>query len=302
MILVVERAEQLVFAGASDDYLRSVKAGVVEGVHRLTVFEHYIVCDVDDVIYRSDSLCAEPHTQPERRGCDLYVLYDSCCIAEAEVGRLVRYRKVIFHAVARALHDGCVELKRKVKRDRGFAGKTYDREAVGAVRGYLEFHDGISEHKGVFDITADLISKFFAEDKDALVVRTRHIVFGESELVYRAEHTVRFDAAELACLDRDSAGELCRGDAGGDYRTLKDVLRTRDDLDGPVSYIALTYPEVVGILVAGHGGHAGDLYIFNVVCKNVIALDLGTRVGHSVAVAFCVYFFGSRNEFGKPVE
>ena len=45
----------------------------------------------------------------------------------------------------------------------------------------------------------------------------------------------------------------------------------------------------------------GETYHFDIVANDLVSLDLGARVGHSVAISLCVYIFDSRNEIGKPI-
>ena len=60
----VERGERLVLARAADDDLAALDIAIIEGVHRLAVFDHDIVRDVDDVVDRSDAGGAQPLPHP----------------------------------------------------------------------------------------------------------------------------------------------------------------------------------------------------------------------------------------------
>ena len=73
---------------------------VVERVHGLTVLEHNIVCDINDVVYRTNAFGAELHSHPQRRRSNLDVLYHPCAVAVTFFGVLYVYREIILYVVA----------------------------------------------------------------------------------------------------------------------------------------------------------------------------------------------------------
>ena len=87
MVAVVEGSKGFTLLCAADVDLCAVEAGVVKGVHRLTVFEHDVVGDVHDVVDRADTRGAQAHSHPERRGRDFHVLDHARGVAVAEVWR-----------------------------------------------------------------------------------------------------------------------------------------------------------------------------------------------------------------------
>ena len=192
VILIVERTEFLALCGAAHGDSRAVKALVVKCVHRLTVLKHDIVGDIDDIVDRTHAGRAESCSHPEGRGCDLNVFDDARGVARAEICRVDLYRKIIVYriAVARTAHLGGVQLKFAVKGDRRLARKTDHREAVGAVGCNLEFDGGIRKAERLADIFAYHRREFLAEDEYAVADGTRHIMLGDVELAYGAEHTV----------------------------------------------------------------------------------------------------------------
>ena len=289
VILVVERLEKLTVGSAAHVDSRAREHSVVKRVHRLTVLEHYVVGYVDDVIDRTNTCRAESHPEPKRRGLDLYVLYDLCGIAVAEVGVAYLDRKIIFDliSVAKLLDGGGGDIQGLIEADRGLASKTDDRKTVGAVGGYLELNDGIVKQERFLDVHADLVLKVLSENEDAVLDRLGHIVECEIQFCDRAEHSVRLNAAELACLDGNVTRKMRNGDSRGDDVALVDVLRARDDLSHRLSDVDLTDPEVVGVGVALHFENLCNDHVADILAENLVALYLRARVGHSVAVFLC---------------
>ena len=66
VLCIIQRNKFLFIACRADIYLLAREAGIIEGVHRLAVFEHDIVCDIDDIIDRANTACAQTHSQPQR--------------------------------------------------------------------------------------------------------------------------------------------------------------------------------------------------------------------------------------------
>ena len=302
MILIVKRLEALAVKGASDHDLRAVQLLVVEGVHGLTVFEHNVVGNVYDVVDGTNARRAKSHAKPKGRGSDLDVLDHSCRIAVAEVGGIDADGEMIFDlvAVACTLNGGGRKLPLAVEGNGGLAGKTNNRETVGAVGGDLKLNHLIVKEKCLLDVHAHLVCKLVTENEDAVLDGIGHIVKSKIQLGDGAEHTVRLHATELAVLDGDVAGELCHGDGGGYDSTLKYVLCARNNLGGlAATDVHLADPQVVGVGVAFHGNDPGDHHVLNVRAEDLIALDLGARVGHAVAIILDIDI-ADVNEVSKP--
>ena len=85
MIGIVERFEAFAILGGADDDLLAVEAGIIKGVHGLTIFQHDIVGDVNDVVDRSDSGGAQTHSQPQGRGSDSDIFNYAGGVARAKL-------------------------------------------------------------------------------------------------------------------------------------------------------------------------------------------------------------------------
>ena len=57
-------------------------------MHRLTVFFHHIVSDINDIVYGTDAACCQSPLHPFGTFSNLYILYHSCAVPGAEVGCL----------------------------------------------------------------------------------------------------------------------------------------------------------------------------------------------------------------------
>ena len=73
----VQRNELFAFGCRINNNLVAFKTFDVKGVHRLTVFEHYKVRNINDVVNRSHSCMNQSSLQPPRRILYLDILYDS---------------------------------------------------------------------------------------------------------------------------------------------------------------------------------------------------------------------------------
>ena len=54
-------------------------------VHRLAVLSHHIVCDIDEIIDRADSVRRERSLHPLRRRREVYIFHDARAVTRAEV-------------------------------------------------------------------------------------------------------------------------------------------------------------------------------------------------------------------------
>ena len=64
-------------------YLNGIALDVadIESVHRVTVFEHYKVCDINEIVDRTNAACTKSLSEPQRRGTYLNILYNACAVA-----------------------------------------------------------------------------------------------------------------------------------------------------------------------------------------------------------------------------
>ena len=305
--LIVERHELFFVACGSDLDVLAVKTSVVEGVHRLTVFEHDVVRDIYDIIDGTNARCAKSHTEPKRRGCDLYVLYDTRAVTEAFFCVMDGDIDIICNIVARFLDGGCGDLRGLFKACRAFSCKTDNGKTVGAVRGDLKFDRLIAHTENVYDIVAGLVGKLFIciENEDTVGGCVRHIVEGKTKLLDGAEHTFGNLAAELTAFDLMTACELGHSlfisgaIANGNVCALKDVFRCGHDLNRLFAAVYLTDHESFCVGVLFDFLDQTDSDILNLVTEELKALDLGACVGHSVAIFFDVNIVAI-HKIGKP--
>ena len=82
--VTVKRNELFAFGCRVNDNLMSCETFDVKSMHRLTVFEHYEVRNVNNIVDRSHSCMNQSSLQPPRRVFHLNVLHDSCNISPAK--------------------------------------------------------------------------------------------------------------------------------------------------------------------------------------------------------------------------
>ena len=153
----VERCKLLALGGAAHDDPAALDVAVVECVHRLAVFHHDVVCDINDVVYRPYAHCAQSLAHPLRGGSDLNIAYHARGVSRAEIGsRGFDRQKLGENAVCAALDDRLVCFKLFAEGRGGLACKTDDRQAVGAVGGYLKLNDVIVCADDGLDVVAGL--------------------------------------------------------------------------------------------------------------------------------------------------
>ena len=158
----------------------SVKAGIIESVHRLTVFNHYIVCDIDDVVYRSDACRAETHTQPQRRRRNFNVFNDSCAVSGAFLA-VDRNVYIVSDVAVASLDGGCRDIQRAPKRCGRLPCQTYDGKAIRAVRRDLKFNSRVAQSENVVNVVACLAG-IIVENENSVRRGAGHIVSIKSQL------------------------------------------------------------------------------------------------------------------------
>ena len=274
-------------------------------MHGLTVLKHDVVGNVNNVVDGANARCAQTHTHPKGRGRDLYVLDNSCCIAVAEVGCRNANREIVinFVAVATTLYCGSGELQLAVEGDSRLACKTDNRETVGAVRGDLKLNAGIVQQENVTNVGTELVSAVLIKNENAVFFLAGALVGGQLQFTHRAEHTKGINSAELTCLNGNVTGELCYGQSCGNKRANKYVLRTGYDLNirTLVTCIQLADPKVIRIGVLLHSSDLCHNYVFNILAKNLKALNLRAGNGQAIAVFF-IADVADVNEIRKPIS
>ena len=286
MVLIVKGLEGFAVVCAAYVDCASVKAGVVKCVHGLTVFKHNVVCNVYDVVDGSYACRTESHSEPERRGSDLYVLYNLCCVSEAEVAVVNINGKVVRNivAVAEGLNLGCGNGEFLIEGNCAFSCKTDNGETVGTVGSDFKLNYCVVEHESFSDVHTNLVFEFGIENENTVLNLTGHIVACKVKLAHRAEHTVGGNSTELAGLDCDVTGEVRYGNSRRNDVAHVYVLRACNDLCKlAITNVHLADEEVVGVGVSFHRNNLCHNYVLNVFTENLEALNLRACVSHSVA-------------------
>ena len=297
MGLIVERRDALALAGGADYYLPALNAGEVEGVHRLTVLEHNVICYVNYIRYRPYAACAEAAAHPAGAGADLYVFDHSCGVPRAELGVFYRNADEVGGVSAGALDDGGVELQLRAEGGGCLAGKADNGEAVGPVGRYLKFDLGIKGADELADIHSDL-RVLLGDYPDPVLYSVGEIVGIKSELAEGAEHTEAFDPAQLALLDLLAAGQKALVLGDGNEVARMHVLRAGHDLNGLVADVHLADPEVIRVGVALDGLDSADDHVFDLVAHRGEGLHLGAGEGHSLRK----FLIGNMSDVGELTE
>ena len=66
-LLAVKRGDNFVFIRVSYNYVAILYACKIKRMHRVTVFNKHIVCDIDYVVYRAHAYCTQALLHPHRR-------------------------------------------------------------------------------------------------------------------------------------------------------------------------------------------------------------------------------------------
>ena len=207
-------------------------------------------------------------------------------------------------SVAGTLYNRLLDSHVLAKGNRGFTRQTDYRKAIGAVGGDFKLNGGIAKHQNIADIVTQTVFAICIQNQNAVCFLAGHIMLGELQFAHRAEHTVGFNAAQLARLDDNVTGELCNGERCGNECANKNVLRTGNDLNVVSEFFARIYladPHVVGVGVFFHCGYLCNHNVFNVLAQNLKAFDLRSGNGQLVCIFFIRDFVGV-DEIGKPIS
>ncbi len=199
----VERLERLTRPGPADDQPPPGQARQVVGVGGLAELEHHVVRGVDHVVDRAHAGQEQPAGDPARRRPDRDVVEHRDGEARAQVGRLHHgRRRRLDRPAARCRLGRLGRGEGEAEAGRQVAGDPDDGPGVGAVALDGDVEDDVGlEAQRLGQRRARLTRRLVAEDQEA------GAVVGEPELLPRAEHPVGHDAAHLAPLDLEAAGE-----------------------------------------------------------------------------------------------
>ena len=280
-LLAVERRELLVLLGGANHHATPAIAlgkGVkVKGVQRLTGEHHHVVGDVDDVVVRAHTQGVETLDHPVGRGADLHVAHDAGDIAVAQtlVGDLDG-KLVVGRAAGLGLDGGQLNVEIAVEDGAGLAGHADHGQTIGTVGRDLAVEHGITRAHVLGKRHA--AGRVLGQDHDAGVVAA------QAELARRAVHAHGHDAAKLALLDLDVAGQDSANHCRDDVVAGLEVLRAADDLQRSgvavgvevlVAHVDRAHIHVVAIGMRGLGEHLGSHHVVEGLAHGVDRLDLG---------------------------
>ena len=279
-LLAIERRELLVLLGGANHHATVAIAlgkGVeVKGVQRLAGEHHHVVGDVDDVVVRAHAQGVEALDHPVGRRADLDVAHDAgnVAVAQALVGDLDR-KLVVGRAAGLDLDGGQLNVEIAVEDGTGLAGHADHGQAVGAVGRDLAVEHGIAR--------AHILGKRHAAGRILGQDHNAGVVAAQAELACGAVHAHGHDAAKLALLDLDVAGQNCADHGRDDVVAGLEVLRAADDLQRSgvavgvevlVAHVDRAHIHVVAIGVWGLGEHLGGHHVVEGLAHGVDRLDL----------------------------
>ena len=219
----------------------------VKSVHRLAVFQHYIVCDVDEVVDRTNTACTESLSHPAGGGTYLNVLYDTCTVSRAGLSIVDIYLKEAVYIAVNSLEFRSLYCKGKVICSGSLSCKTDNAEAVRAVRGYLKLNRGIVKADSGVNILTE--AALLLDNENSLRVSIGEVMSSKSEGLKAAEHTEAFNSTHLALLYL-SFGKDCTVKSNRHKVALLDVFSVCNYLDrGICSDVHLANEESVSIFV-----------------------------------------------------
>ena len=254
-LVAVERLDGLALARGAHDDVAAFDAAEVKCVHRLAVFEHHIVRDIDDVVDGAHAAVAQSLAHPARRRCNFDVFHHARGVARAEVAVLNVDVDKVGDAAAAAVRLGRVQLKGALERRARLAGKADDGKAVGAVRRDLKLDDGIVKAEDVRHVEARL-GVLFLQNEDTVGDAVRELLLLGVQVFERADGAALRVVRDEVALVEVRADSLRRtGDCAVVHANVVAAVRALHRLDAAAEHRAVDL--VAGLDVSGDGGLRG---------------------------------------------
>ena len=214
-------------------------------MHRLAIFHHDIVCNVNNVIDRAHTGIADTLLHPFRRRCNFHVFDHTGCITRAEIGVFNDNPGQISNiAPGFCRNSRFMQLQCFPECHSSFTGKPDHAEAVRPVGRDLKINNMIIKPQFHRHILAGCIITL--ENQNPVFYSVREIVLGHTELPERTEHTVRRDTAQRLGFDFNAARQERSIQCSRNQVALMHILCTGADLNGvSVSDVNLTNPHMV---------------------------------------------------------
>ena len=188
-------------ARAKRTTIGAFEQAIVVGVQRLSLLEHHVVGDVDDGGDRADAAALEPLLHPCGRGRLRVDAFDRATDEARAAGLFLDAH----FARGRCWSPAPPRFRaaRASSRGRGDVAREADhRQAIRAIRRDLERDQRVVERERCAKIGADCGIRRQREEPGGVV--------GDAELLRRAQHSRRFDAAHRGLADREAAGKQRR--------------------------------------------------------------------------------------------
>ena len=185
-LVAVKRLNGLALVRGAHDDVAALDAAEVKSVHRLTVLEHDVVGNINDVVDRAHAAVAQSLAHPARGRRDLDVFHHARGVARAEVAVLNVNVDDLRDAAAAALDLGCVQLERALEGRARLACKADNAQAVGAVGRDLELDDGIIETENARHVETRL-GVLFLQNEDAVGDAVRELLLLGVQIFERAD-------------------------------------------------------------------------------------------------------------------
>ena len=171
-----------------------------ECMHRLSHFNHHIVCDINDIVDGAYTCHAQSFSHPSGRRPDFYILYHSCNVSGAKGRVLNRYLyKILCLALRLFCHLDFGIMEGNIIGCGSLSCNPQNREAVGSVGGNFVFHHFILQIQHLYNILTQFYG--FGEDINAVFGCFGEIVSVAAQLLHRAEHPFGNNPTQLACVD-----------------------------------------------------------------------------------------------------
>ena len=251
-------------------------------MHGLTIFQHHIVCDVNDIVDRTDAVGAQALTQPLGRGANFDIGDHSCAVSVAEIIRWDFHVQHFVHgACVASLYFRLVVAHLLAECCGSFPGKTNNRVAIGAIIRDLKINDGII----IADHGVDIIAGFaiLLDDPNAVFNGIGEIAQRQIQLFQRAKHAVGNLTTQLALGNMNAARQIGIVQSCGNQIAFFYILGAGDDLYRRIlSHIDLADPHMVRVLMTLNGNHFADYDILDLGVHALIGFNFLTEDGHGV--------------------
>ena len=286
--LPIESAQGFPTTGAPDDDVMVTDSVVVEGMHRLTQFEHHVVGDVHQVVDRAHAGGRQPFLHPRRRRNDLDVLDQRQSEAATKIRGGDLDRGAPLDGGSRPRRGDIGRTQGGAGKRRDLAGHPEDGQGIRAVRSEVEYEDPVPE-----DLPERRPRRAgHVEYQDALVFH------GQPQFRFRTHHPSGHHPADARFL------QLARtpGPGVGEHRPLRgkrDVLsggNVRRPADDRLRFPALVHgdqSEAVGIRMGTDFQDPPDDHAVPVAADLFDVRDFETRQGQPMGESLDVFRQGN---------